>query len=35
MNNDDKFKEFRIKYKTFIYEKHEIIFDDNYMIIKY
>lgn len=35
MNNYDKFLDLRKKYDTFIYDKYEIIYDDEYMNIKY
>jgi len=35
MDNYDKFLDFREKYNTFIYDKYEIIFDEEYMNIKY
>ena len=33
--NNSKFLEFRKKYDTFIYDKYEINYDDEYMNIKY
>lgn len=35
MNTLEKFKDFRNKYDTFIYEKYEIVYDSEYMNIKY
>lgn len=35
MSNFDKFKEFRNKYNTFIYDKYEISYDEENMNIKY
>lgn len=35
MNTLEKFKAFRNKYDTFIYEKYEIVYDSEYMNIKY
>lgn len=35
MNNQEKFNEFRKKYPNFIYEKYEILFDEENLNIKY
>ena len=35
MNALEKFEEFRNKYDTFIYEKYDISYDDEYMNVKY
>ena len=35
MSNNDKFLEFRKQYDTFIYDKYEIVYDEENMNIKY